>query len=287
MADRGAQHGRGVRRRGAARRAGEHGRLGLQQGGGLGVAGGVRHRRHGGVTAAATGAAGCVPRMLSNARVQGRHSVEPGSEGAPQLSHGPTVRATVGAWDGSMASAAPSATGASVSLPPQNGQNLAPSTTVVWQWSQYTRISPSPGFGRSHFSPATRGRKLPATWPGRGGGWRGPRDEAAGARRPVRRRASGAAPGDAGQPGQRDVFRHRWPRNDARPSGVSVERRRPARSDGRPRMTAAATRHERERDGVGSAGDARDRTRPAGGTLRRRRARWSASRAVDIGPHRR
>ena len=90
-------------------------------------------------TGAGIGAVGCAFRMLSKARVQGRHSVDPGSDRAPQLSHGPTVSATVGACERSTASAP----GASVSLPPQNGQNLALSTTVVWQWSQYTRCSPA------------------------------------------------------------------------------------------------------------------------------------------------
>ena len=228
--------------------------------------------------------------MLSNARVQGRHSVEPGSEGAPQLSHGPTVRATVGASDGSIASAAG---GASVAFPPQNGQNLAPSTTVVWQWSQCTRISPSPVQALTLLaSDSVVASSLPRGWDAEATAWSA-RDEAAGARRPVRRRAPGTPPGDEDNPasvtifvtdGQETTLRRAGCRWSDPPASPRSAWRRPQMGS---RMTALATWHERERDGMGSAGDARDRTRPAGGTLRRRRTRWSASRAVDIGPHRR
>jgi hypothetical protein len=112
--------------------------------------------------AATAAGIGCAFRMLSKALVQGRHSVDPGSDGAPQLSHGPMVSATVGACDRSTASTP----GASLSLPPQEGQNLALSTTVVWQWSQYTRLFSGPWLRRSHVSPATM---VASSLPRRGG----------------------------------------------------------------------------------------------------------------------
>jgi hypothetical protein len=106
-------------------------------------------------TGAGIGAVGCALRMLSNARVQGRQRVDPGSDGAPQLSHGPTLSTTVGACDGS---------DAWLSVRPHDGQDVRSSTTLVWHWSQYTRCSPAPGYRRPHVSPSRNGRKLFATY---------------------------------------------------------------------------------------------------------------------------
>jgi hypothetical protein len=165
-------------------------------------------------------AVGCVFRMLSKARVHGRHSVEPGSDEAPQLSHGPTISATVGACERSRASAS----GRSVTGRRQDGQRVASSTTVVWQWSQYTRLFSGPRLlaWTSVAAPPVASslpRRPRAAQPS-GRPERGCR-AATGCEAPCRPRRRRRMPARH----RVTLFVTRWSRNDVSPGRVSVFRR--------------------------------------------------------------
>ncbi len=173
MADRAGQHGRGLGR-GAARRAGEHGRLGLQQGHGVGGTG----RR--------------------GARLRAEDALERARAGQAQRRTGEGGRATAfarahGEGDGGSLRGIHRVNGRRLGqLPPAERTEpgaiddgglavVAIHACLSVPWSR-----------RSHFSPAARGRKLPATWQEWEAAGAFPPGEAARARRAVSRRAAGA-----------------------------------------------------------------------------------------------
>ncbi len=205
------QNGGGVRRRGAARRAGERGRLGLQEGGGFdcgrnGSCGDDRHRRRrllraqdafeGARTGQAQRRAGQRGRATALAGTHGEHDGR-GVHGVRRIGQlAAAGRAEVGAFDDG---------GLAV---------VAIHACVLRPLVAGVHTSRRPPGGRKLFATCPEKGQTDGTAPGR----------AAGPRRAVRHRADVARSRRRRGPREVTIFVSPWPRNDAGPNGVSADR---------------------------------------------------------------